>query len=188
MLLLGRSANLCSRAHGAHFCAPPSQKNKKHRPPIVSESRKRKEGGEGGSSKNYTHKAPALVSLLWVAFIHNIGGQFALMNGYCKGSAVNGILASFWGLASGRFATASGRHLQRRRASTPEWRSSTKRPSGTSTLRVTGRLTGAGRGLCRAGAEVRPHRQPASARSARACAKTRTSTRSLFGRGCRGRR
>ena len=31
----------------------------------------------------------------WIAFIDNVAGQFALMNGYGKDPAVNGILASF---------------------------------------------------------------------------------------------
>ena len=36
----------------------------------------------------------------WIAFIDNVAGQFALMKGYGKDPSVNGILASFWGLAS----------------------------------------------------------------------------------------
>jgi len=38
----------------------------------------------------------------WIAFIDNVAGQFALMKGYGKDPAVNGILASFWGLAAER--------------------------------------------------------------------------------------
>ena len=36
----------------------------------------------------------------WVAFIDNVAGQFALMKGYGKDMAVNGILAAFWGMAA----------------------------------------------------------------------------------------
>ena len=38
----------------------------------------------------------------WIAFIDNVAGQFALMKGYGKDPSVNGILASFWGLAADR--------------------------------------------------------------------------------------
>ncbi|CAE7358754.1 eIF4E1 [Symbiodinium sp. KB8] len=37
----------------------------------------------------------------WIAFIDNVAGQFAL-KGYGKDPSVNGILASFWGLAADR--------------------------------------------------------------------------------------
>ncbi|CAE7450545.1 PUB3, partial [Symbiodinium sp. KB8] len=42
------------------------------------------------------------LSPFWIAFIDNVAGQFALMKGYGKDPSVNGILASFWGLASDR--------------------------------------------------------------------------------------
>ena len=42
------------------------------------------------------------LSPFWVAFIDNVAGQFALMKGYGKDPSVNGILASFWGLAADR--------------------------------------------------------------------------------------
>ena len=38
----------------------------------------------------------------WIAFFDNVAGQFALMKGYGKDPSVNGILASFWGLAADR--------------------------------------------------------------------------------------
>ena len=37
-----------------------------------------------------------------MAFIDNVAGQFALMKGYGRDPAVNGILAAFWGLAADR--------------------------------------------------------------------------------------
>ena len=42
------------------------------------------------------------LSPFWIAFIDNVAGQFALMKGYGKDPSVNGILASFWGLAADR--------------------------------------------------------------------------------------
>eukprot|EP00439_Symbiodinium_sp_Y106_P037591 s1758_g4.t1 len=40
--------------------------------------------------------------LHWLAFIDNVAGQFALMKGYGRDPAVNGILAAFWGLGPDR--------------------------------------------------------------------------------------
>ena len=42
------------------------------------------------------------LSPFWIAFIDNVAGQFAFMKGYGKDLWVNGILASFWGLAADR--------------------------------------------------------------------------------------
>ena len=41
-----------------------------------------------------------ILPTVWSAFIDNMAGQFALMKGYGKDTAVNGILAAFWGIAA----------------------------------------------------------------------------------------